>query len=228
MSAEVGAGPAPRGPAPRSTREAREAGEGAPPELGELIHRTRGLQPWRRAFHAANGVAVALLPGTLGLGRGPVLVVLGVLLVVVLAADLARLRVTALNALFFRMLPSLASPREAVGIASSTWYLVGVVLTYALVPARVAGPGILVLALADPAAGTAGRLWGRRRLGNGTWLGSAVFLAVAFLVLARHLGVAAGFAAALLVTLVEAVPWRLDDNVTVPVAAAFAAWLVGG
>lgn len=215
-------------------REVREAGAEpaapaqAEPELARLVERTRGLQPWRRVFHAANGVAVALLPGTLGLGRQSVLWVLGSLLVVVLAADVARLRVPRLNALFFRLFPSFASPREAVRIASSTWYLIGVVLTWAIFPERVAVPGILVLALADPAAGTVGRLWGRRRLGHGTWLGSAAFLAVAFLVLAFHLGPAAGLAAALMVAMVEVVPWRLDDNLTVPVAAAFAAWLVGG
>jgi dolichol kinase len=206
----------------------REAGAGVAPELAPLVERTRGLQPWRRLFHAANGLAVALLPGALGLARAPVLWVLGILLVVVLAADIARLRVTKLNALFFRMLPALASPREAVGIASSTWYLVGVFLTYALFPMRVAVPGILVLALADPAAGTLGRLYGKRRLGHGTWVGSAAFLTVAFAVLAFHLGPVAGLAAALMVAMVEAVPWRLDDNLTVPVAAAFAAWLVGG
>jgi dolichol kinase len=216
--------PAKRGEA----REQREAGAGVAPELAQLVERTRGLQPWRRAFHAANGVAVALLPEAIGLGRGPVLGVLGILLVVVVAADIARLRDTRLNALFFRMFPAFASPREAVGIASSTWYLVGVFLTYALFPMRVAVPGILVLALADPAAGTLGRLFGKRRLGHGTWVGSAAFLAVAFAVLALHLGPAAGLAAALIVTMVEVVPWRLDDNLTVPVGAAFAAWLVGG
>ena len=210
------------------SREQREAGAGVAPELVPLVERTRGLQPWRRLFHAANGVAVALLPGALGLGRGPVIWVLGILLVVVLAADLARLRVPKLNALFFRMFPALASPREAVGIASSTWYLIGAFTTYALFPMRVAVPGILVLALADPAAGTLGRLYGKRRLGHGTWVGSAAFLAVSFAVLAFYLGPAAGLAAALMVAMVEVVPWRLDDNLTVPVAAAFAAWVVGG
>jgi dolichol kinase len=216
-----------------ASRAWRDGREGAPPpelpaDLLPLVERTRGLQPWRRLFHAANGVACALLPGALGLGKPSVLWILGSLLVVVLLADLARLRVVALNALFFRMFPAFASPREAVGIASSTWYLVGIFATYALFPLRVAVPGILVLALADPAAGTLGRLYGERRLGHGTWVGSAAFLAVAFAVLAFYLGVPAGLAAALLVTLVEIVPWRLDDNVTVPVAAAFAAWVVGG
>ena len=49
--------------------------------------------------------------------------------------------VAEINAFFFRMFPSLASPREAVGIASSTWYLVGVFVTYAVFPMRVAAEG---------------------------------------------------------------------------------------
>ena len=221
-------GPGPEEALRATARERREAGVGMAPELTPLVERTRGLQPWRRVFHAATGVTLALLPRALGLQKPAVVLVLGILLVAVLAADFARLRVTALNALFFRMFPALASPREAVGIASSTWYLVGAFLTYALFPMRVAVPGILVLAFADPAAGTFGRLYGRRRLGHGTWVGSTAFLVVAFAVLASFLGVAPGLAAALLVTTVEVVPWRLDDNLTVPVAAAFAAWVVGG
>jgi dolichol kinase len=154
--------------------------------------------------------------------------VLGILLGAVLAADFARRRERGEHAEEERVERGHAEPREAVGIASSTWYLVGAFLAYALFPMRVAVPGILVLAFADPAAGTLGRLYGRRRLGHGTWVGSAAFLGVAFAVLASFLGPAPGLAAALLVTMVEVVPWRLDDNLTVPVAAAFAAWVVGG
>ncbi len=210
------------------TRIAGPTSAGPQLDLESLVERTRGLQPWRRLFHAANGLAVTMLPAALGLGRPAVIWILGILLVVVIAADLARLRRPRLNALFFRTFPSLASPREAVGIASSSWYLVGVFVTYAVFPMRVAVPGILVLALADPAAGTVGRLWGRRRLGSGTVLGSVTFLTVAFLVLAFHVGPAAGLVAALMVSLVEIAPWQLDDNLTVPFTAALATWLVGG
>ena len=198
------------------------------PELLSLLEPTDGLQPWRRIFHAANGIAAALFPGALGLDKPAILWILGLLLGVAVVADVARLRDPHLNALFFRAFPSLASPREAVGIASSTWFLLGVFLTWALFPARVAVPGILVLALADPAAGTVGRLWGRHRLGKGTAAGSSAFLLVAFAVLAAYLGPAAGLASALVVTAVEAASRRLDDNLTVPVAAAFSGWLVGG
>ena len=67
------------------------------------------------------------------------------------------------NALFFELFPTRAPPREAKRAASSTWYVCGVILAYALFPTRIAVPAIVVLALADPMASIVGRLWGSRR-----------------------------------------------------------------
>ena len=198
------------------------------PELVELVGRTAGLQPWRRIFHAASGIVVALVPPVLGLGRGTVIWILAPLLALAVAADAVRLRRPRINALFFTLFPSLASPREATRISSSTWYLAGVLLAYALFPGRLVMPAILVLALADPLAGSIGRVWGRRRLGKGTILGSAVFLAVSAAVLSGFVEPAAALVAALMVTVIEVVPWELDDNLTVPLVAAGALWLIGG
>ena len=163
----------------------------------------------------------------LGLERRGLLLILSSLLVVLLAFDLARLRVPRVNALFFKLFPSLVSSREAKRAASSTWYVCGVVLAYALFPARIAVPAIVVLALADPMASIVGRLWGRRRVGDGTVLGSLVFLFVAFVVLSAFFGPASAVVPALVVTCVEVVPWRLDDNLTVVVGGATALWLMG-
>ena len=189
--------------------------------------RKRGVQPWRRLFHAGNGLVVAFSPPALGLERTGLLLILSSLLVVLLAFDLVRLRVPGVNAFFFKAFPSLASPREASHVASSTWYACGVVLAYAFFPSRIAVPAIVVLALADPMASIVGRLWGRRRLGNGTVLGSLVFLLVAFAVLSAFFGPASAVVPALVVTCVEVVPWRLDDNLTVVVGGATALWLMG-
>jgi dolichol kinase len=189
--------------------------------------RMRGVQPWRRLFHAGNGLVVAFFPPVLGLEKRVLLLILSSLLVVLLAFDLVRLRVPGVNAFFFKAFPSLASPREAKQAASSTWYACGVVIAYAFFPVRIAVPAIVVLALADPMASVVGRLWGRRRVGNGTVLGSLVFLFVAFAVLSAFFGPAAAMVPALVVTCVEVVPWRLDDNLTVVVAGATALCLMG-
>lgn len=195
--------------------------------LAALVARTRGLQPWRRVFHVGNGIVLAWLPAASGLSRPAVLGALAGLLLVLLAADVARLRRPGLNALFFGLFPSLASPREVGRVASSTWFVLGVLLAYAVFPWHVAVPAILVLAVADPAASVLGRLLGRRRVGKGSLEGGLAFLLVATAVLGPAVGWAPALAVAVGVTMVELLPWRLDDNLTIPIAAASMLWLVG-
>lgn len=189
-------------------------------DLQDLVRRTEGLQPWRRLFHAANGVALAWLPGALEVPPPTLIGVLAAVLVILLSGDLVRLRVPDLNAAFFSLFRPLASPREADRVASSTWYVLGVLLAYALFPWDVAVAAILVLALADPAASTLGRLAGGRRVGKGTVQGSLAFLLVAAAVLLPVAGPAFALAVAAGVTLVEVFPWAVDDNLTIPLSAA--------
>lgn len=189
-------------------------------ELSELVVRTRGLQPWRRAFHAGSGTVMALGPQLLGFERRTTVLLLAVLLLVALAIDLVRLRAPKLNTLFFRLFTRLTSPREAEHLASSTWYLAGVLLTWTIFPGPVATAAILVLALADPSASVLGRLVGRRRLGKGTVEGVLVFYAVASAVLWAAFGDPTVFLVAAVVAAVEALPVPLDDNLTVPPVTA--------
>jgi dolichol kinase len=206
-------------------------GAGDPPAAlndPPMAERLRGVQPWRRIFHAGNSLVLAFLPPLLGVNRWVVVGILSALLAGLIAFDWYRLRRAELNALFFRMFPSLASDRERTGVASSTWYALGVIVVYALFPAWVVVPAILTLGLADPAASTVGRIWGRRRIGKGTVLGTTVFVAVAFAIMATAVGPVAGLVAALATAAVEVLPVPLDDNLTVPVTAATALWLVAG
>jgi dolichol kinase len=196
-------------------------------DLRHLVARTEGLQPWRRVFHASSAVALALGPGVLGLDRIQVLATVVALLVAALVIDVARLGVPALNRLFFRTLSALASPREARRPASSTWYLLGVFLTYAFFPSH-AVPAVLVLGFADPAASVVGRRWGRVRFGKGTVEGAAAFLIVSSIILAATGGgVLQALVVALVVTVVELLPIPLDDNLSVPLAVASALGLWG-
>lgn len=189
--------------------------------------RTEGPQPWRRALHATTGLVLAWVPWAWGMSLGTVLWILGLAFALLLALDVARLRVPALNAVAFRWLRRLISPREASGVASSTWYVLAAFLAYGLFPVPVAVTSILVLALADPAASLVGRAWGRRKVGKGSLEGALAFFAVASVVLLLSpvpgpaswpwaLGVAG------LVTAVEVTPFGLDDNLTVPLATAVA------
>jgi dolichol kinase len=194
------------------------------PELKRLVARTQGLQPWRRVFHAVNGILIA---GVLLFLDPPWTVAVGVLAGLTLGAvavDLLRFSAPGLNRLFFRLFRPFASPREAKGIASSTWFLVGCTVAVASFPREIAVAGILVLALADPAAS-----WiGRKRGGGGSepapMLGTGVFVAVATAVLLPFTGLPVALLVALGTAAAEILPWPFDDNLVVPLVAGALAW----
>ena len=213
----------------RNAHPGAEGSELPPPsamDLAALVDRTRGLQPWRRVFHAGSGTALAALVWQLGPDSREVTLLLGAPLLVAALLDVIRLRSSRVNAWFFRGLAALASPREARGVASSTWYLVGLLVVHLLFPAEVLVPSILVLAWADPAAGVVGRLWGRRRVGAGTLRGSLACLLVTWVVLLFYASPGVAFLVALWVTAWEAAPVPLDDNLVVPLATAAALTLL--
>jgi dolichol kinase len=152
---------------------------------------------------------------------------------VLFALDVVRLRVPRWNRVFFQLLSPLASPREADAVASSTWFALAATLLWGLLPGAPAVAGLLVLGLADPAASVVGRTWGRRRLGKGTWEGSATFVSVALVVLSIVVGLPQAIAVAVVAAAAEVIPSGLDDNLTVPLATALAVWvlstpLIGG
>jgi dolichol kinase len=200
-------------------------------ELDVLVARTAGLQPWRKAFHAFNAVALAIAIATFDPPPYVLLTALGAIVVLLVLADLVRLRNDQANQLFFRAFAALASPREARSIASSTWYAIGLFVAFALFPRDVALSCVLVMGLGDPVASYLGRRFGKRPFLGGTLEGTFAFVLVAALVLlARHPAPAA-LIAAMVSAFAERRSWPLDDNLAVPVACGAALlgtqWLLG-
>jgi dolichol kinase len=191
-----------------------------------LVERSAGAQPWRRLFHAANGLVVAGVLHYTDLPRGVAVGILGALLAGLVALDVIRLRSRRTNELFFRAFGPLVTPREAKGPASSTWYALGLLTTVAMFPRAAAISGILVLALADPAASWVGRRWGRHPFLGATLEGSGVFLLVSLAVLLMRHSWPVALVSAVAATLAERFAWPVDDNLIVPVAGAAAVTLL--
>lgn len=197
------------------------------PAFEELVARTRGVQPWRRVLHAATGCGLALGPGALGWSSGTTALLVGGGTAILLAGDLARLRLPTLNRWFFRTFSRLASPREADSLASSTWYGVGATAVWAAVPGLPAVCALLVLGLADPAASVVGRVWGRRPVGKGTRAGTAVFVGVAWLTLVGLVGPVPALGVAVTAAISEVLPLGIDDNLVVPLVTGVAVQALG-
>jgi dolichol kinase len=189
------------------------------PDLRDVVAPTVGLQPWRRVFHAASGLVVVFVPAFMGWSRGTTIALLISALLVQLAFDVVRLRSVRVNRVFFRLMSGLASPREARGLASSTWYTLGALVAFSLYSPSIAAGAILLLALADPAAAVVGRLAGRRPLGKGTLEGTATFWVVGSGVLVPFVGVPHAVFAALVAGVAEILPGLVDDNLVIPVVA---------
>ncbi len=196
-------------------------------EFREAVRNTEGLQPWRRLFHMGAGAGIAAFAVVVGLDSPIPAATLASALAAALVLDWIRLRSRVANTVFFRRFSALASPREAGRVASSTWFLLGVLAVLLIAPTGWFVSAVLVLALADPAASVVGRLWGRHRLGKGSWEGTAAFFAVAAAVLTPLAGLQAALIAAALVAALEVLPTGIDDNLTVPLATALSLWLVG-
>jgi dolichol kinase len=191
-----------------------------PVDLEDAVERTSGPQLLRRVFHAATGLLIVLALAVGGLQKREAIWVLAGALVVLGAADVLRARSDVANTLFFKLFRHLASPRDATGLASSTWYALGVLVVLSLFPYPAAISAILVLALADPVASYAGRRWGRIAFLGGSLEGTLIFTLVALaLLLPRHPPLIA-VVTALCSAVVERVSWPFDDNFTVPVATA--------
>jgi dolichol kinase len=153
------------------------------------------------------------------------------------AMEILRVRYPSVTRAFMAVLGPIAHPHEHHKVNSSTWYITALALLATLFQPPAASVALAALGMGDPAASAVGRRWGRVRLKSGRTLeGSLAFVAAATLaasvVLALYCpalspGVTAVVALAGGVSgaLGEHLSGSLDDNFTVPLAAAAGATL---
>lgn len=152
--------------------------------------------------------------------------------------EITRRRSEAINRFCLALFGPTSHPHEAERINSATWYTTALVLLAltGLVPAALVA--LAVLGVGDPSAAIIGRRFGRIPLVHGRTLeGTVAFVlaggvAASLLTALFHpslgLGTAVlmGFAGASLGAIAEALSRRIDDNLTIPLAAFVGAWLV--
>ena len=199
----------------------------APASVARPANATRSL------FHIGSG-ALALLMLRVMPSRAWLIAASGAFFVAAWSMEIARRQSPAVNERLMRFFAPIAHAGERHQVNSATWFITALVLMALFAPLRAAEVGVVVLALADPAAGLIGRRFGRIRLRARRSLeGTLAFFFAGTVAALATLSVfhALPFSACLLVALTGAAAGalaelgttRLDDNLTIPLTASTAA-----
>jgi dolichol kinase len=198
----------------------------------------RALKPLkvsRAVFHSSMGVLAFVCYQFLLTQRQAVFVLLtinAVFLTLEITRRMSRRWNHVLNTKVFKLI---ARPGEYTQVNSATFYVTALCLLTPVFSKAALLAGVLILAFGDPAAAWFGRRWGKTKLYKNKSIVGTVAFAIAgaliagtyLLVFAPQYGVGARVAAAIVASIAGAIAEvfsdRIDDNLTVPVAAVLTA-----
>ena len=148
------------------------------------------------------------------------------------AIDIARLRRWALWTRFVaRLFGNMIRRHELAGDwTGATYILLSVCLTVALFTKPIAVAALAFIMVGDTLAALVGRRFGRHRFGHKSVEGSLACLAgtVAVALVVPGLPLTVGLIGALVAAIAEAIPFGIDDNVTVPLISGASMSIVTG
>lgn len=177
----------------------------------------------RKLYHLFGGLGLLSLFFIFGGASAPF--VYGGLFVIVLAADIARLRISAVNGFVMTRFGSFVRPSEAHKLTGTAPYILGVGLTMLLFRTDLAIVAVCFLAFGDVAATTIGERWGRTKIGEKSLEGTAAFIAAALAAgaLLAFVGVQPGLMVivpgALIAAGAELLPLPVNDNLVIPLVS---------
>ncbi len=178
-----------------------------------------GQELLRKGTH----LGALIIPGSyycFGLSRAEMLAIMIPAALAMSLIDIARLRRWDLWENFAgRLIGPMIRPHEKAGdFSGATYILLTICVVVALFSKPVAVACLAFIMVGDTFAALIGRRWGRHRFGQKSWEGSFACLASLLVVawFTPDLPLTIGILGAVVATTVEALPWGIDDNVTVP------------
>lgn len=174
----------------------------------------------RKSFHLLSLLYILafwLLP------RQMVLTGLGILIAVVFLAEVLRLRIPAFNEKLLYMLGGVHRDEEVNALSGLPWTLFGSFLTILLFPNRtIVLISFLYLAFGDAFAALVGKRLGRHKIlgGEKSVEGSLGCFIACFVISLFFFNWPFALLAAFLATIVEFIPWPLNDNFWMPLVSA--------
>lgn len=161
--------------------------------------------------------------------RDLIIIGVGALLTLALAAELLKGVVPGVRVIFLRIFsPILRSQEQKGGLTGATYFLIGSFLCILFFDKTLAIVCLCFLTLGDLCAALIGKQWGRIKLFSRKSLEGSlacfVVCTAAALLIGLHPVVA--IAGALVATLIELLPVGVDDNVTIPLISGLAMHLL--
>lgn len=120
--------------------------------------------------------------------------------------------------------------KEVTSFMGSTYFLLSTILTIILFPKGIAILSILFLILSDTVAALTGKLFGKISIFNKTVEGSIGFFLTSVLIVLAYpdIGFKEGLLGSICATIIEFLPLRIDDNLTIPLGSAAIMFFAAG
>ncbi len=184
----------------------------------------------RKLYHM-SGLVLILIYSIMGREHG--LIMLGTILVTVTAIDIARLMIRPVNSFVYSHMSSFIRESERTTLTGSPWYILGTLCAAAFFDLPVAIVAVAFLAFGDVSATTVGEIWGKTKLWDGkkSLEGTVAFFVagiVAGVVISRFypMDMAVIIAGAVSAAIVEILPLKVNDNLTIPLLSGAVMQLV--
>lgn len=162
--------------------------------------------------------------------RETTLKVIAIAFVVVITVELARLFIPRFRNKIHPFFSPIMRAAEEKKLSGVTYLLVGAGVTIYLVEKDVAIIALLLVSLSDAAAAIVGTAYGKIHLWQKSLEGSVAFFTVTgvMMILASDLSLEQKLAGMVSGTLVELLPFPVNDNLSLPIVTALAMQAAGG
>lgn len=172
----------------------------------------------RKSIHLSGLILPVIY---LFLGQQTMLIFIGILTGLALIVELMKWLFPPFGEFFFRMFAFLLRTHERKGaVTGATYYLISAFLCILFFAKTLAIVCIFFMILGDLAAALVGKKWGRTKLlGKKSLEGSAACFVVCTVVALVKLNPVIAIIGAFVATVVELMPFPIDDNLTVPLVS---------
>ena len=152
------------------------------------------------------------------LDKSTMLIIAGALAGIAVIVEFLKWVSESFRKLFFRFFEFILRRHERKGaITGATYYIISTFLCIVIFDKHIAIVSIFFIVLGDTAAALVGKAWGRTKLiGRKSLEGSAACFIVCAMISVFWIDPIIGLTGAFVATLVELLPLRIDDNLTVP------------